>query len=393
MKASVFKKNRKGLKSPWCVRWKFFNGSKWVLKEKHFRTKPLALEFKQLKDADMSAGGLDLSPIERETIKFVVSQCRAASLELADVMSAGLKVLRPSAGINAPDLAFAVECFLGTCAARGLRSATLCNYETTLKAWMRYVGPTALVSEITPENTIKYIVLKGKKESSRRNVRACVSAFWSYASLEGWVPPLARGALSWVAIRSDAVEPVVYSVKQAQDLLNAIDPALRPALAIALFAGVRPTGLMRLKWTQVIDGSTFGINFESKTIKLHSSWVKTRAGRTLQSLPDNLWWWINKYYEESALLSVSTNRVNYVCPVSQSKWYSELSKAHKEIGFDVKGANDVARHSFGSYGRHRGLDWVIATLGHAGGMRVFDRHYNNSAATEEQSRAYFSIAP
>ena len=49
-------------------------------------------------------------------------------------------------------------------------------------------------------------------------------------------------------------------------------------------------------------------------------------------------------------------------------------------------------HSFASYGFHRGLEWVVDTMGHVAGFRTFVRGYMGAASKADADR-YFAIMP
>jgi integrase len=140
-----------------------------------------------------------------------------------------------------------------------------------------------------------------------------------------------------------------------------------------LFAGVRPAEVQRLEWSAVDLGS--------RTISIEGAVAKTRSFRRLHDLPENLWAW----------LDAAPKKEGAVVPANARNAAQALRDARERAKI-TEWPHDAMRHSFASYGFHRGLEWVVDTMGHVAGFRTFVRHYKG-AASKADADSYFAIAP
>lgn len=157
----------------------------------------------------------------------------------------------------------------------------------------------------------------------------------------------------------------VLSVEQAESLLKGMNPTHVPAMAIMLFAGVRPMGEMeKLNYSHIKHGVSIDIP-ASKTPK-----------RLITELPDNLWTWIPKRKTGKVMSSWNAMRLN-------------RRRTANELGF--KYPADGARHSFGSYAYWvYGLEWTMHTMGHMN-YDTFKTYYKNERISPVNAKKYFTI--
>lgn len=76
-------------------------------------------------------------------------------------------------------------------------------------------------------------------------------------------------------------------------------------------------------------------------------------------------------------------------PANPRNTQTALQGARRDAGI-LPWPKDAMRHSFASYGYHRGLEWAVDVMGHVSGFRVFVKHYKG-AASKEASDRYFAI--
>lgn len=385
MSVVVFKKSNKNrVRSPWCCRWMELVEGEKKRREKHFRSEVLAEAWaanvarEQLGDREL------VSDLEWMEFSHARELCRSADVDLLTALRAGFEALNLRVGgekIDVPTIRWAVEAYLYEGEQRNLRPATVQSNRQMLESFV--VGrEDRLVSSVDAAEMLGFILAKYTLDTSRRSLRTRLAGWWRFCAGKGWLPVLDATALSWTATISDKGRPGVFSVEEAAGLLAAVPDKLKAAVAIGLFAGVRPEELRRMEWSFVdATGDWFGIDLKRRKIELSGAWTKIRRPRTLHELPDNLWAWLERYKGEGLLV-----------PVTTRNWYNNLTKARAKAGIRKTGS-DLMRHSFGSYGRHRGLDWVIDVLGHTGDMSVFAEHYNNNAVGPDEASAYFSILP
>lgn len=385
MATTVFKKSdKRRAKSPWCCRWVEYVDGEPKRREAHFPTKTEAEAKAAVVDGSLRVGRPVYSDVERREIDHVLALCREHEVVLLDVVRAGLEsmsLLKDRKPV--PTVFWSIEEFIREGEERGLRAATLRNRRAILDAF-KAGREERLVNTITTDEILAYILAKYRDEEGRKSLRGYLGSWYNWCAAKGreWVPPMAPKALAWTAARSDKRRPMVYTADQVAALLDAVQDKLKPAVAVACFAGVRPEELRRICWSWTDErGDWFGIDLKRRKIELSGEWTKTRSPRTLHNLPANLWAWLERYQAEGRLV-----------PLTQRNWYRNINAAKKAAKIRKQG-NDIMRHTFGSHGRHRGIDWVIDVLGHTEGMDVFNRHYNNNSIGPEDAERYFSIVP
>ena|SRR6056300_405620 len=157
----------------------------------------------------------------------------------------------------------------------------------------------------------------------------------------------------------------ILTVDQAKLLLKNILPQHQAALAITLFAGLRPQGEMeKLKYEHI----------------KHGEWIDVPSSKTPQrlitGLPENIWTWIPR------------NKKGHVMPSWKGLSQNRKRISHK-LGFNY--GQDSARHSFGSYGYWEfGLEWTMHSMGHMD-YSTFKKYYKNPRISKEDAKKYFSL--
>ena len=174
-------------------------------------------------------------------------------------------------------------------------------------------------------------------------------------------------------------EVQIYSVDQAKKIMEAgakLHPEIVPALAMMLFAGVRPDQddgeITKLEWGHVLHTDR-----HHKRLELPGSITKTGKQRSIKIRPALLSWiqWHVKRLEQ--LVPASKKKVSLagvVCPEKGTVLRGKLRDVFDEAG--VERIQDGFRHTFASYlAPIDGLDAVETELGHLGGREVLNRHY------------------
>jgi integrase len=165
----------------------------------------------------------------------------------------------------------------------------------------------------------------------------------------------------------------IFTALQAGNLLSAASADILPVIAIGLFAGLRPTEILRLEWSDII--------WHKGEIDVPAEKCKTARYRYVP-MPENLVEWLGPYRNQ-------TGRI----------WKSSESQCHKLVRLTARLAGiakwpaDVLRHSYGSH--HLALTdnapLTAARMGHRDTTMLF-KHYNNRR-TREEGQAYFQIRP
>ena len=144
-----------------------------------------------------------------------------------------------------------------------------------------------------------------------------------------------------------------------------------PAVAIQLFAGVRPAEVTRLDWADVA--------FDHGTIRIAGKHAKTRSARIIP-MEDNLVGWLKTIPEEE--------RAGPVCP---SGFQKKMQAVRSAAGFSDR--QDVLRHTFASYhlAAYADVNRLREAMGHETADVLFN-HYR-AVVTKRDALAFWSIAP
>lgn len=141
-----------------------------------------------------------------------------------------------------------------------------------------------------------------------------------------------------------------------------------PAVAIMLFAGVRPTEITRLKWGD--------IDVKKRYIYISPKTGKTPHARYIH-IENNLL---------AFLSSVDHKAKDSIVP---ENWPKKWQAVRKMAG--IGDMQDVCRHSYASYwlAKWENMDTLLQNMGHTTSMMTL-RHYR-AAATKEDAHEFWSI--
>lgn len=258
-----------------------------------------------------------------------------------------------------------------------LRSATVAWYEQQLDPMIDHWSGRPLTS-ITRKEILKYLEVCPSAPHRYRAMRALFRfareqepPWLAVDPTEGLKPPR-KGGQSEVGI---------LAVEEVEALMNK-DSAWRPALALMLFAGIRPheicgKGKPWLKW-----GS---IDIDSRIIRIPAANAKTGKARVLEDLPENIW----------SFLDPGKRDEN----ISPGAALSCSGYAQRVMGY--KGPKDARlkpwpqdamRHSFATYhlAKYSDPGKTSLLMGHEGSTALIYRHYRG-LATKAEAERFFGI--
>ena len=154
-------------------------------------------------------------------------------------------------------------------------------------------------------------------------------------------------------------------------------PALIPAMALEFFAGVRTSGVERMRPADLRQaaGEICLPGWASKTRRAYFAPMNA----TLQA-------WLAAYPPRGCPPH------GVVMPLSLSRWHKALRRLHADA--EVSLVPNGARHSFATYLYARNGDAVqtACALGHFGNPQTLARHYRG-LADAEAAKAYFAVLP
>jgi integrase len=232
------------------------------------------------------------------------------------------------------------------------------RYLGDLRSRLRQFGQTfdaVNVSDITSTAVDEWLRALEVGPTTRNNFRRVLIVAFNFARDRGYcVANPAKEASEAKEIKAAAG---ILTVEQASDLLTHSDGEILPAVALGLFAGIRPESEgLQLNWSH--------IDFEDKTVDVEPDKTKVDSSARYVDMPDNLVAWLLPHRKHKGRVFPSLER-----------YYALLREAREKAKIKVW-PHDALRHSYGSYhyGAHRNAALTQGQMGHTN-AQIFFRHY------------------
>ncbi|MCG3206303.1 MAG: hypothetical protein KCHDKBKB_03037 [Elusimicrobia bacterium] len=178
--------------------------------------------------------------------------------------------------------------------------------------------------------------------------------------------------------RTDNPAPTYLRVADAHALYHAMEEEFKPALALALWAGLRPFEIARMDWSC--------IHLADRRLRIDGCMTKVRRPRVIDGVPTILWAQLALYHRGSGPF------VPGVTTLTRYQFWAEAkSRAMKRAG--LKLPKNVLRHTFATYFTAlTGNPAVTArVLGHTK-LDLLVRHYDG-LASQTEAMDYFHPRP
>ncbi len=207
---------------------------------------------------------------------------------------------------------------------------------------------------------------------TRNNFRRVLIVAFNFAIARGYCTT--NPASETAEAKETKLAAGILTVQQSADLLSHCDPKILPAVALGLFAGIRPESEgLHLDWSH--------IDFEDKTIDVQPDKTKVDSSARYVDMLDNLTAWLLPHRQKKG-------------PVfpSLTDYYTLLREARKAAGIK-QWPHDALRHSFGSYhyGAHRSAAITQAQMGHTS-PQIFFKHYRKPIK-QAAAQPFWNILP
>jgi integrase/recombinase XerD len=239
------------------------------------------------------------------------------------------------------------------------------------------------IHEITRDELIDWLYSLSVAAITRKNYSRALSVLFTFALDRHYC--VSHPARKLVPEKASGKKPGTLTVSEARVLLLSAEPDFVPALALGLFAGLRPESeIWRLDW---------------RSIKLHKRLIDIDKSKNVMShrhvrITDNLAAWLAPYNAARGKVSVKGD-----------SYYSRLQRAREmAIGrLDAAGEDtetlrqwpqDCLRHTYASMhsAAFKNDGDTSQQLGHGGSLKVFQRHYRDRVEPEE-ALAFWEIWP
>jgi integrase len=208
---------------------------------------------------------------------------------------------------------------------------------------------------------------------TKNTIRRSVGRLFYFSEECGWLRDNPMRKVKAIKQKNTKL-PGILTVQEAATLLASAPDLLVPAIAIGLFAGIRPIEILRLDWSDIL--------WHKRSINLAASKSKTATVRWVD-MTDSLIEWLTPHRKASGP----------IFPLSEAKASHAITAAWKAAGMTSPWPKDGLRHSFGSYhlAAHDNAALTACQMGHTTTKMVY-AHYNNRR-TREEGIAFFSIRP
>jgi integrase len=176
-------------------------------------------------------------------------------------------------------------------------------------------------------------------------------------------------AIATTRAKEPSTEVSVLSVEETRKLIAAASPEMLPYWAIGLFAGLRPSEIKSLQWSD--------IDFSDALITVRST--KTGKKRFVSMQPNLLEW----------LKPLAKREGKVVAPVNFRKQKAEDKAA---AGLKDSWITNCMRHSFGSYWLAQFNDINALALQMGNSPTVIEKHYKRAVRPKDAHR-FWAISP
>jgi integrase len=180
-------------------------------------------------------------------------------------------------------------------------------------------------------------------------------------------------------------KPGILSVEEAKELLAAASDDFVPAIAIGLFAGLRPEAeLWNLDWR--------AIDLRERLIDISVS--KNSASHRFVKISDNLAQWLAPHAIPSGAVSPQGDAYHSRLQKARGVAAQKLGEAKIAADSLIDWPQDALRHTFASmhYAHFKHAAETAEQMGHASGLRIFFRHYRNRVKPSEAA-LFWQISP
>jgi len=318
---------------------------------------------------------LSLSPSQK-------NDARAALALLAPVGITLEQAARIAIGKRAPKPAITVakvcDEFLRIKLNEGCRPATFDWYEERLNAVVAHFGGR-IIDSVGRGEFKQWLAQSSESPSARAGTARAARALWRFAAQHdpSYVNEIVTDGLTFQAPADTSNGSKKFiAVQTCSDILNGTPNEHRSAVALMLFAGIRPEEIAGerkdwLRWEHV--------NVQEKLIRIPSEIAKIGQTRVIEGLPNTVWAWMTPRHSSQTVSAHSSRTV-----IDHAKIASKLTKWPQ----------DGLRHSFATYAvaMTNNPGQVAMWLGHNGNPTMLYRHYRG-LVTKAEAEKFFALKP
>lgn len=251
--------------------------------------------------------------------------------------------------------------------AAGLSKVYIGDLRSRLGRFAKSFGDRSVAS-ITTKEIVAWLESLGVGPVTRNTFRRDVRTLFSFCIEHGYATENPAASKTTLAKEQNNKDVEVLSVEQAKKLLAKSSPDMLPYWAIGLFAGLRPSEIRKMDWSDVdLDDALITVR-ASKTGR--KRFVKIQA---------NLTQWLALHRRDEGKV---------VAPANFRKSYPADRAAAGLSDWAV----NAMRHSFGSYHVAQFNDIPALAVQMGNSPEIIERHYRKAVRPKEAHR-YWALAP
>ena len=318
---------------------------------------------------------LSLTPSQRNDARAALALLEPVGITLEQAARIALGKRAPKPTITVAKVA---DEFLRTRLNEGCRPATFDWYEERLNAVTAHFGDR-VIDSVGRGEFKKWLNESSESASARAATARAARALWRYAAHHdpSYVNEIITEGLTFQApsTTSDGSKKFL-PVENCENILKGALPEHRSAVALMLFAGIRPEEIAgeRKEWLRWEH-----INTAEKLIRIPAEISKTNKARLIEGLPETIWTWLTPGKAGDPVSIHSSRTV-----IDYAKKASKLRKWKQ----------DGMRHSFATYAvaLTSNPGQVSIWMGHRGDPTMLYTHYRG-LTTKSEAEKFFALKP
>lgn len=296
--------------------------------------------------------------------------------------AARLAIGQRSAPIAEVETATACDRFLRTRLDDGRRAATFDWYEERLAYVAGHFGATP-IGAITRAQFAAWLRAGPWGASSKAGIARAARALWNWCRLQDppWVGENVTLGCAFKASKPRGSTKVL-AIADCEAILRNVGPVYLPAIALMLFAGIRPDEMAGDQKPWLPWG---GVRLDERIIRIESETSKTGTVRILEELPDALWAWLRR--------PAGATNATPISPCTR-RTLIDHAKAAGGFGPGKPWPQDALRHTFASYtlAHTQNAGQLAMWLGHEGSTTMLHRYYRGTV-TRADAAVFYALRP
>lgn len=332
-----------------------------------FKTEADAKRFTKAKSIDVEKNGatwLEIPPSERAEIMIARQRASAGGYSLSEALDSFEKSRVTTS--TTVTLADATKACLESKRRQNCRVRYINQIQSNFRKFEAAFG-SELITDLTSSKLEDWLNSHGWAPATRKSYRVDLQTLFSFAIGRGWIEKNPATAIPVPMI--DDKPPGILTVEECSRLMKACkenDPAMCGFFALALFAGIRPSQLLRM--------TAENVDLESKVARAAGWQTKSRQNRIVE-LSDNCIAWCKVGLE--------------VPPVNWRKRSDRIRILSKVENW----THDCLRHSFCSYhlAMNGSAEKTALQMGHHSTQMIF-QHYRELVKKTEAEK-FWKITP